>query len=157
MLRCEKLPPIDTALEVYEYAVYFSIQSHVKEIKLFESVAGHTYIEKAKVHYPKYKENLKDIAAELEKKIVDTPACNFELKIYNTRNYATGAAQLSYQSHPDDKFGKLFGKLILVEFRKRGIMLSIRYNNSGSGNIQLTYQVDLHGHKTDDKMLNALN
>ena len=144
---------------MYGYAVYFGIQSLVEEMKLFESVIQHTYSEKEKAYYPKYKENLKDIASILEKNIAENPTHSgkFNLQIHDERQCKYRQVHgLYYRSHPEDWYGKLFGKLIVVEFRKRGIMLSIQYLDSGT--IKLTYEWDLHQQITDNtgKMLNAL-
>ena len=157
-LRFEKLPPIYAALEVYDYAVYFGIQSLVEEMKCFESVILHTYSEKEKAYYPKYKENLKEIAANLERIIAETPTHigSFQLQIYDSRQYPNRRVPgLYYRSHPKDNYGQLFGRLIVAEFRKRGVnMLAIQYLQSGT--FQLTCGWDLNQQTIHDKMLNAL-
>ena len=89
----------------------------------------------------------------MAKKIADIPSQtgNFQLEIHDAREYFVGDGKLSYQSHPNDTYGKLFGMLFKDEFCKRGFLFSIQYLSPSY--IKLMYE----WHTTDDKMFNALD
>ena len=158
-LRFEKLPPVNAAFEVYEYAVYFGIQSLEKEMKLFESVMQHTFIEKAKSYYPDYKELLSNIAVKLEEQMVKLKAhggtCN--VNIVNVGVNAL-AHCVCYRCHGEDEDGKMFRSLIITEFLKRGIVVSIQDDSyRGKGSFRLSYQYNLYIYDNTLKALNTIS
>ena len=57
-LRFETLPPANVSLDVYQYAVYFGIQSLVEKMELYEPVVHERYLEKIKSLYPTCKDYL---------------------------------------------------------------------------------------------------
>lgn len=162
-LRFEKLPPADAAVDMYEYAVYFGIQSLVEEMKVFESVIHHVYLEKIKAFYPNYREYLAKIAEKIANVNNSMPIHNYdklELKIhiFDETKCSRNQWNLYYRPHHEDKDGKHLMNLIQAELYKRGSYVDISKTNVDYFELRLnsTNQFS-QAHKTDEKMLNVLH
>ena len=156
-LRFEKLPPADAAVDVYEYAVYFGIQSLVEEMKVFESVIHHVYLEKIKAFYPNYREYLAKIAEKIANVNNSMPIHNYdkrELKIhiFDETKCSRNQRNLYYRPHHEDKDGKHLMNLIQAELYKRGSYVDISKTNVDYFELRLnsTNQFS-QAHKTDEK------
>ena len=127
------MPPADVSLDVYEYAVYFGIQSLTEQMKAYEPVVCKIYMEKVKSLYPNFSDCLTQIIDEVK---------NVGPNINDIQQYSIllretyGSSEMGYNAHTDDPYGLHFINLLLSELGKKGFSVDVpdvgkgRYNKS---------------------------